>query len=384
MQARQLVPLLVCSFVQWVVTNGLLALLPVYAGQLGGDAASTGNLMAVAFFGLAVGTVGAGWLSDKFNKRRAFIVGASVVYGVCALLMGVVPRFWQLIPLALLTWLSAGIFTSMMLVLVGMFWTGRARATVFGMIGVIASLGALFGGAFSGVIVKLWGYTALFTLGGAAMLVVPVFALMLDDHVQGAPPSAEETPRAPRAVLGTTFYFVMLAAIFSAIPIFIASLGRPLLMDRLHFSPTEISGAVAVGGAASIPFPLVLGRLADRLGHFRLIAVCYSLIGAGMVMLVGASAVWQFWLSNVLLSIGGAGGIVGLILVGKLVPPEVLSIGLARYGASGWIGGIFGLVGAGYAIQQFGTATTFIIGIGVAGVAFVCVLFARWLRWLPR
>ncbi len=363
-----------CSFVPFVVGNGLFALLPVYAVHLNADPASIGNYLALAFLAVTIGTIGAGWLSNKFQKRKAFIIGASIGSFVTTALMSQVTQFWQLIPLTVGTWFFVGIILSMTTILAGMFSDESERGRVFGIIGLAGGLGALIGGALSGVIVDKWGYSALFILSGLFMLAVPCAALFLEDQKQII--STQTPAAAPKAPLGRTFYFMFLAAIFAQVPTFIAALGRPLLMDKMHFDPAEISGVVAVGGLVTLPVPFIIGSLSDRFGRFRLIAVSYVMAGVSMVILVGATALWQFWLTAILFSITGSANIVGYALVGDLVAPAALSTGLARYGATGWIGAIFGLTGAGYALQLIGTLATFTIGIILPLIALGLVALA--------
>src|SRR5258708_36182393 len=79
MTKKQLGVLFVCGFVGWVIGNGLFALLPIYAARLGANSAAIGNYMAAAFLALTVGTIGAGWLSDRFQRRKVFIIVAGLV-----------------------------------------------------------------------------------------------------------------------------------------------------------------------------------------------------------------------------------------------------------------------------------------------------------------
>ena len=71
MSKKQLWSLFLCSLVPWTVGTGLLPLLPVYAAQLGAQPALTGYYLSFVYLALAVGTLSAGWLSDRFQRRKA-------------------------------------------------------------------------------------------------------------------------------------------------------------------------------------------------------------------------------------------------------------------------------------------------------------------------
>ncbi|MHB8625215.1 MAG: MFS transporter [Aggregatilineales bacterium] len=381
MKKKQLAVLFICNAVPWIVGNGLFALLPIYAVRLGADSASIGNYLALAFFAVTVGTIGAGWLSNKFGRHKVFIIAAGI--GCCGgtWLMSLVTEFWQLIPLTCIVWFCAGVLISMTTIVAGLFAEEAERGKIFGILGLNVGIGALIGGAMSGRIVDRWGYSALFILAAFGWLIPSLVGLLLQDPVQARQAAIHtEQPALPKVALGNAFHVLMLAAIAANIPGFIINLGRPLLMDKMGFDPAEISGVVAIGGAVSLPFPFILGWLSGRIGYYRLIAFCYVLVASGLAIMIIATALWQFWVSAIFLAIAGSAGIVGLVLVGELVPRAALSSGLAQYGATGWIGAIIGLSGAGYALKLLGANTTFVLGVALALIAIVLVVVVRNMR----
>ncbi|MHB8628821.1 MAG: MFS transporter [Aggregatilineales bacterium] len=381
MTKKQLTVLFVCSFVGWVIGSGLFALLPIYAARLGADSASIGNYLAAAFLASTVGTLSAGWLSDRFQRRKLFIIAGGLVCAPGTWLMSQVTQFWQLIPLTIIVWFFAGVGISMVTIVAGLFAGESERGKVFGILGLNGNLGALIGGALSGAIVQRWGFAALFVLSAPCWLIQPVAATFLRDSVQPRTPARTAAkPVSTKTSLGSTFYLLALAAIVSGIAGFIAGLGRPLLMDRSGFSPADISSVVAIGGAIALPFPFIIGWLSDRIGRYRLLIACYVLAVAGIATLAISTTLWQFWLSAVLLAIGSVSGTVGIALVSELVPAESLSVGLAQYGSTAWIGAIIGLMGTGYALKIFGTTNTFLVGVFLALLAMGLVVVTQNMR----
>src|SRR5258708_37171644 len=78
MTKRQLFALFVVQLVNFTEGNAVGALLPVYAGRLGADTALAGFYLSWNFAGLALGTIAAGWLSDRLQRRKALLVIAGV------------------------------------------------------------------------------------------------------------------------------------------------------------------------------------------------------------------------------------------------------------------------------------------------------------------
>ncbi len=324
MNKKQFVILFVCNCIPGIIGNYMFALLPIYAARLGADSASIGNYLALSFAALTVGTIGAGWLSNRFGRHKVFIVGAGVICCVCTGLISLIPQFWALVPLTIVVWLSAGTF-QMTTIMAGLFTAESERGKIFGILGLNIGIGQLVGGALSGLIVDRWGFSILFLSAAVGWLMPSLIALFLKDKVRPRTVlvrSGHERGNARKVSLGSVFYILLLAAVFSAVPGIIVALGRPLLMDRLGFDPAQISGVVAISGAISLPFPLILSWLSARLGRYRLIAFCYLLVMSAMAIMVIATTLWQFWLSAVFLAIAGSAGVVGLVLVGELVPRQ--------------------------------------------------------------
>jgi SET family sugar efflux transporter-like MFS transporter len=377
MSRKQLVALFACSLIGWTIAQGTLALLPVYAVRLGADPALAGNYLALAFAALTVGTVTAGWLSDRFQRRKALLVVAGLVNVPATWLMGQATTFWQLAILTAIVWLFVGVGFTAISVLAGLFAGEAERGKVFGILAINTSLGALIGGAVSGRIVDNWGYPAMFLTAALCWVLQPMIALLLRDKVVTKSGSKTFSPLSAKPAFGAAFYLLLVANIIAFGGGFVALLGRPLLMDNLGFDSTAISGVVAVGGAVSLPFPLLLGWLSDRIGRHWLIVFCFLAGALGLVALALSLALWHFWASAILLAGVGVSLAIGPALVTDLVPGESLGKALAWYGFGPSMGGIIGFALTGVAIQNFGMTATFIGGALLTLIAMTLVIQVR-------
>jgi MFS family permease len=162
MAKKQLIALFFCSLVLWTILLSILNLLPVHAVHLGADEARAGNLLAFAFAALTVGTLLAGWLSDKLQRRKSMLILVGSLNVPATWLMGRAEEFWQLAILTAIVYFLIGMGSVTINILAGLFAGASERGKIFGILAINTSLGALIGGVISGRIVDDWGYPALF------------------------------------------------------------------------------------------------------------------------------------------------------------------------------------------------------------------------------
>ncbi|MBN1976231.1 MAG: MFS transporter [Anaerolineae bacterium] len=374
MSKRQLALLFTSNLVMMTVGGGIASLAPVYAiDRLGADPGAAGLFMSFAFFGLAAGTLAAGWLSDRFQHRKVFFTAITVVDCVVIWLMGRLPTFTHLAVVMALDWFLGGIALTMLSILAGLFAAPSERGRVFGILSLTGSLGALLSMG-AGVIVDWQGYRAMFTAAALASLCNPLVGLLLKDKTVARSERKDASSGGWLAGLGGSFFLLLAGRLAATAAQFVGALSRTLVMDEMGFTATEITSAAAVGGAVALGLSLLAGWLSDRVGRKWLLAVCYFGGAAGLVVLVTATSLAHFWTVAILLSLIGyvASGI-GSALVTDLVPQESLGRGLSLFSAMGWIGGIVGYASTGYAIEGIGLALTMVAGalVTLAAVALL-------------
>jgi MFS family permease len=282
-----------------------------------------------------------------------------------------------------LVWFFVGVGFTTVNILAGLSAGEAERGKIFGILAINTSLGALVGGFVSGPIVERWGYPIWFLVAALCWVLQPAIGLLIQDKVVVRTRRDEAMSSLPaQPGFGGTFYLLLLANVIAFAAGFVALLGRPLLMDRLGFDLAAISGAVAVGGAVTLPFPLMLGWLSDRVGRYWLIMLCFFAGAIGLALLAVSVSLWHFWAASIFLAGVGVSLGIGPALVTDLVPEESLGTALAWYGFAPSMGGIIGFMLTGYAIEIFGMSTTFVAGAACTLIAIALVVQVRRARQL--
>ena len=379
MSKKQLAALFICSLVPWSAGNGLVPLLPVYATQLGANSAVAGYYLAISYLAIASGAISAGWVSDRLKRRKLPLLIAGIVGIPAAWLMGQVHSILVLTILTAVLWFCGGMGLALIGILTSLSAGEHERGKVFGILALIGGLGGVIGGLGTGWLVESWGFTVMFTVLAAFLLLWPLSAVLLEDK-ELILHQVENIPKQKRPGLGKNFYLLFFANILSSITGFFIALIRSLEMNNQGFSSIEIASTGVVGSLISMPLPLFMGWLSDRTGRKIFLYAGYTIAFSALIMLAFSNALWHFWIVFVLQGIAmGNVGTIGNAVVTDLLPKEALGKGMSLFGATGWIGGVIGFAVAGFVLQNFGFTPTFIIG-GVLSLGAIGLLTPITLR----
>lgn len=371
MSKTQLAILCVCNFILFTGLSGLVGLMPLYLGDLGADSTLTGLFLAFVYGSLAVSTITAGRLADRFGRRKWLLI----VFGAAA-----VPLTWLLgtitaVPLLMLLmgglWFVTGIVMTMVNVIAGLFSEPGSRGRLFGILSLSTGFGLTFGSWVSGLIVDAWGYPALFQAMAALYLVIPLVGLLARDKQV----TRTESSVPVRTIFAhRTFLFLFLANILGQGANSVIFLTRPLIMDAMHFDAAAISSAPAFGSLITLPLPLIIGWLADRMGRKPIIAVCFAMTTLSFVVMFFAVELWHFWLVSTLQAVMGISMVVGSALTTDMFPEESLGTSLSLLGATPWIGIVFGFGLGGAAVNALAMTPTLAVTMAVSIVALLLLI----------
>lgn len=379
MNQRQFLALFLCSLIPWWVGSGLLPLLPIYAARLGASPAVVGNYLSFVFLALAIGTMLGGWLSGKVQNLRGLLMGLGIASVPATLIMGQVSTIGQLVILNATLWFGMGVTLAVVTIVAGASAEQGKHGRVFGLLAATSSLGGVLGGS-TGFIADSWGYAWLFALvscawcvqiAAAAALVNPPHRTNAPQNVKPDPPQEGATPR------GTTFLLLLVAALLFSTGGFAGTLGRSLAMEAQGFDNSTITLLAALGAMIGLVVTPLLGGLSDRVGRRWLLCLVYVTGALALVMMAYSRTSLDFLVVAALTALSGAERAISSALVSDLLPLHARSRGLSLLDSVKWLGGVVGLAGTGYVIQQLGLSHALLVSALLPASAIALLLVLR-------
>ena len=353
--------------------------LPFYLDDLGvsdvsGQALWSGAINAAGAAAMAITAPIWGLLADRYGRKPMLLRG---LFGgaVVVVMMGFASSPWQLLALRVLE----GMLTGTVAAATALIATSAPKQRLgyaLGMVQTAVFAGAAAGPLFGGFAYDRIGPRATFVLAGMMLFCggVTVAFLARERFTRVATHAMTDEGqtrwrrfRTSGAFLFTAAMLTMLGAIFAVrliamamqpiIPLFV----QQLAPDDPHVA--TVAGIVLGSAGFTSAFAAAyLGRLGDRTGHRRVLAV--SLLGAGLVYLPMAFVrdPWQLALLQALMGVA-AGGLIpsANALIAHLTPVERRGAIFGLTAAISAVGGFIGpLVGA-FLATSLGFRATFIV-----------------------
>ncbi|MFC7876585.1 MFS transporter [Isoptericola sp. NPDC057391] len=360
------------SFTTLVAMTLLVPFLPEYVRQLGVDDPAavvrwSGVAYAACFLTAALTAPLWGALGDRFG-RKSMLVRASLGMAVAMTLLGFVQSVEQLVAVRLLVGLLGG-YSSGATILVAAQTPKDRSAWALGVLssGILAGnvVGPLVGG-----FVPAWvGIRPTFVVCGAAIFLAFLATVLLlrePPRPSRAPvaagarrPGAWSQVRRPGAVVAllatSSLLLFSTMSIEPIVTVYVEDLGQA---SHAAGVAGVLIALTAVGSIVAAPR---VGRLADHVGHARVVVAC--LAAAGVLALAQAlvTNVWQLGVLRVLLGLS-LGGLLPSITaaIRHLAPPDAVGR-ILGYGVSAqYVGQVAGPVLGGVVAAQAGLRAVFV------------------------
>ncbi|RQP18512.1 MAG: MFS transporter, partial [Brucella intermedia] len=282
--------LLICllgSFTTLIAMSLLLPFLPLYVEQLGvADHAAIVQWSGIAYGAtfLAAAFVAPLWgkLGDRYG-RKLMLIRASLGMAIAMSLIGMVTSVWQLVALRLFVGIAGG-YSSGSMILVATQTPREKTGWALGALSAGIMAGNLAGPLLGGALPPLIGIRATFWLaGGVIFLTFLATTFLIREERKPPKPTKEQkaesiwaaVPDRKPVIAMLVTGMLLLFANMSIEPIITVYVMQ--LMDD-QTKVTLISGVVMAAAAlGSILSSSRLGRLADRIGHTRVIIGALSI-----------------------------------------------------------------------------------------------------------
>ncbi len=368
---RNLTISLIGSFTTIVAMTLLLPFLPLYVEELGvSDHAAivqwSGIAYGATFFAAAFVAPLWGRLGDIYG-RKLMLVRASLGMTIAISLMGMAGDVWQLVALRLFVGLAGGGYSSGSMVLVATQTPKDRSAWALGMLSSGIMAGNLVGPLIGGVLPPIIGIRGTFlAAGGIIFLAFLATAFLIKEEKS---PSRKQAAKAsggwssipdkgPVIAMLLTGMLLMLAnmSIEPIITVYVAQLAK----DQSQV--TMISGVVMSAAAlGSILSASRLGKLADRIGHWPVIAGALAVAAVLLIPQAFVTSSWQLIILRFLMGIA-LGGLLPCIsaVIRHSVPDSAAGSILGLSVSSQYVGQVAGPVLGGFVGGHIGMPSVFL------------------------
>lgn len=372
-----LFPLTVCTMLP--VTGVVPILKQLVQDHYHASDLATSLFMSINMIGALLAAPVLGWLSDRFGLTRSILVVTAITDAVLWWMISYRPAFEVLMGLRLIEGAAHIGALSMLMATMSHASAGRGRrARMAGMGGAVifgVAIGAPLGGLLGQQVVEL-----PLQVGSALMLFVAVTAVVIIPRSLGsADPKA--LPRWPKLHAPQQLRLPYLFGFIDRLSIGVFIITFSLFTATLDFDSRKTGFAI---GAFMMTFTILsypAGRLAERVGLFRLMFIgsaCFGVAYAAVPWLAGA---W-LWVDMVLCGVFSAlmfGP--NMMLVVKGSTAETRASAMAGFNAAGSLGFLVGPLLGGGLLQllklYYETGSAFRIVFATMGVLeILCVVGA--------
>src|SRR3954452_7493407 len=179
--------LLTCAavlFLDGFDTQAIGYVAPALAKEWGLTKAALGPVFSAGLFGLMIGALIFGPLSDRIGRKK-IIIFSTLAFGLGALATALVKDVNSLLVIRFLTGLGLGGAMPNAIAMTSEFNPHRRRATMVMIMFCGFSVGAALGGLLAAQLIPQFGWQSVFVVGGVApLLLAPVLALRLPESVR--------------------------------------------------------------------------------------------------------------------------------------------------------------------------------------------------------
>lgn len=288
------------------------------------DISSQQFSMLVAAYTFSAGISGflAAFFVDGFDRKKVLMF-AYVGFLIGTLCCAISPRYEILLVSRIVAGLFGGLIGAQVLSIVADIIPYERRAAAMGMIMAAFSAASVFGVPFGLYIANLFNWHApFFFVVILGILLVPFlmkFLPKMDAHLlvenrQKISPTqlVGDVFRSPSQLYALSLIAVLMMGHFMIIPFI-----NPFMEFNMGFSKTQTPMIYMVGGAATMISSPLLGRLADKIGKYKLFVILVSASIPLIALITNLPAI-SFYFVLILM------GLWFVIATGRMIPAQAM------------------------------------------------------------
>ena len=314
--------------------------------------------LVVAAFGIArmVLDLPAGFLAQRFNKKKLMLLGLILVSS-SSILAGFAQNYWMLLAARIIEGLGSAIYVTTATIFIALVTTPERRGFLMSIYSGFLLLGAIFGPSFGGFIADTYGITGPFFAYAivSASGIIPTLILPhvnnsnkeINNKIQNLYYQAWDYARDPRfiPVLPSIFslFFIRTGVRSTLVPLF--------TNNNLGLNEFDIGILLTFAGIATACTMVPIGYISDKIG--RRTPLLLSLIISAPVTVWIAFTNDFMQISIVMFVYGAIIGLSGPIAayVTDIAPKDKLEIYMGVYRTVGDIGFVLGPLLMGFLVD---------------------------------
>ncbi|MGC8930961.1 MAG: MFS transporter [Dictyoglomus sp.] len=344
-------------FSAWVF---IFSFIPVYLREVKNfSIGMIGVLSAISSLSGALFQVYIGYLSDKFGKRKPFIlIGFIVLILIYTFIFPSLKNFWSF----LIVYFIVGIFTStittMANVLVMDYAVSERTGSHYASIRIWGSIGFLLVMLATGFYPKLVEPKVMFLIIGLIYLLGFILSIVIKESPVKTGISKVDFRSVKKIILKPEVRNFLIFYVIYFIALLGASSNVNLLIRSLGGESKHISFAYSASSFSEIPFMLIWGYLSDKLGRKPILIFTSIALPIRIFLYTLTNNPWHIILIQFMHSLTFAViGTIPIVYMNDLVPPEerataqgLLGMAMALSSTlgpaiSGFVADLFGLPG---------------------------------------
>ncbi len=309
-------------FSAWVF---IFSFIPVYLREVKGfSIGMIGVLSAVSSFSGALFQVYIGYLSDKFGKRKPFIIGGFIVLIlIYTFIFPSLKTFWSFLIIYFVGGIFASTITTMANVLVMDYAVLDKAGSHYASIRIWGSIGFLLVMLATGFYPKLVAPEVMFWMIGLIYLLGFILSIVIKEPPIKAGISKVDFRSVKRLILKPEIRNFLIFYVVYFIALLGASSNVNLLIRSLGGESRYISFAYSASSFSEIPFMLIWGYLSDKLGRKPILIFTSIALPIRIFLYTLTNNPWHIIFIQFMHSLTFAViGTIPIVYMNDLVPPE--------------------------------------------------------------